>query len=520
MLTEIALPEGTLKVRIGDIPKLFADALHPPVSPDTPRRVIELKKFPLTEDAKLSACGDVPRTFSVSLKPEDWSALAQIWVGLPNLELPIAETHWEPYRKAYESSHDSQWKRTWNLDAALENVHLKSELLRADTEEAYREEIQSAAVRGEIEPVNPNTLLPAPEACGRWLEDCILTIEALKVFAEKRNVGIRFTPLPDPLQVAPAPEGGILTAVSLAERLNFSIELRKELIEKPWFEEREFEALCLGVPPRVYCDRDELAPEQERREARTAKNRAIDAGLLYAESTGGGNSVYGQQWRIRRVQALQWAAGRFPKLPEWLLTPNLRAIWQLQDDQRAREGRYTLEEAAREISNNSGEDEIQVLSMLVQAVVSEALCVYRPGSRIAYRPNVVRPCYDETFHDELNRWLDQEKSISRINFRFSRPTRAQVAGRSASRLHLPIDSKNAARATNDWREQARQIADELFDHDTKLKCRDSLIGYANRVMEAMQERGIHGPRGRIVNPNTVKREALQGDKWWRVKHNK
>jgi hypothetical protein len=65
-----------------------------------------------------------------------------------------------------------------------------------------------------------------------------------------------------------------------------------------------------------------------------------------------------------------------------------------------------------------------------------------------------------------------------------------------------------------WEDHARAIADELFDHDTRLKTRDSLANYANRVMEIMQTREIHGPRGRIVNPKTIQRLALQSDKWW------
>jgi hypothetical protein len=36
-------------------------------------------------------------------------------------------------------------------------------------------------------------------------------------------------------------------------------------------------------------------------------------------------------------------------------------------------------------------------------------------------------------------------------------------------------------------------------------------------MEVMQERGIKGPRGIIDNPNTIMRDALQGEKWWKNK---
>lgn len=66
----------------------------------------------------------------------------------------------------------------------------------------------------------------------------------------------------------------------------------------------------------------------------------------------------------------------------------------------------------------------------------------------------------------------------------------------------------------DWKEAARRIADELFDYDTSLNTRDTLVNYSKRVMEKMQSNEIHGPRGRIDNPKTIMREALQGDMWW------
>ena len=79
--------------------------------------------------------------------------------------------------------------------------------------------------------------------------------------------------------------------------------------------------------------------------------------------------------------------------------------------------------------------------------------------------------------------------------------------------------------SSDWRINARIIADEIFDRDTKIGTRDSLIrrkngnseivgGYAMRVMEEMQKREVHGPRGRICSAATIAREALQGNKWW------
>lgn len=72
-------------------------------------------------------------------------------------------------------------------------------------------------------------------------------------------------------------------------------------------------------------------------------------------------------------------------------------------------------------------------------------------------------------------------------------------------------------SSDSWKEQARAIADECFNHDTELNCRDSLKSYSRRVMDIMQERGIKGARGIIDNPNTIMREALQGDEWWAKK---
>ena len=79
------------------------------------------------------------------------------------------------------------------------------------------------------------------------------------------------------------------------------------------------------------------------------------------------------------------------------------------------------------------------------------------------------------------------------------------------------DIPGASQNGDGWKEKARAIADELFDHDTHMKCRDSLEGYSKRVMRLMQEYGIKGPRGIIDNRNTVMKEALQAKLWWQKK---
>ncbi len=85
-----------------------------------------------------------------------------------------------------------------------------------------------------------------------------------------------------------------------------------------------------------------------------------------------------------------------------------------------------------------------------------------------------------------------------------------------SKVETPLPTANANPEHNglDWKQSARLIADEFFDRDTNLGTRSTLDNYSARVMDEMQKRNIHGPRGRIDNANTIKRDALQGSKWW------
>lgn len=106
------------------------------------------------------------------------------------------------------------------------------------------------------------------------------------------------------------------------------------------------------------------------------------------------------------------------------------------------------------------------------------------------------------------------------DLRFLRDDITQLAGKLSKPANAPAAKVQAGAITSpsdDWKDKARAIADECFDHDTKMNCRDSLKNYSNRVMVMMQERGIKGPRGIIDNANYVMREALQSDDWWKKK---
>lgn len=113
--------------------------------------------------------------------------------------------------------------------------------------------------------------------------------------------------------------------------------------------------------------------------------------------------------------------------------------------------------------------------------------------------------------------------IALAELRFKREDVTQLA--AALRAPAPVaptlmrecdeqQNSNAAPPNDDWREQARAIANELDAADRKAGAHDSLKGVAERVAEHMRKRGIIGPRG-PVSGSTVLREALQGGKWKR-----
>lgn len=145
------------------------------------------------------------------------------------------------------------------------------------------------------------------------------------------------------------------------------------------------------------------------------------------------------------------------------------------------------------------------------------------------RKNIYEPCFSPvpTGDVRLSEFAWWAQSIVRwpnlppeLNSLAEPPPSRRAAAPAKQSCDASGDATLPPKAVGDWREEARAIADELFDRDTEHGVRDSLLtkkgrgGYAFRVMGELQARGIHGPRGRIVNAGTVAKEALQGDKWW------
>lgn len=211
---------------------------------------------------------------------------------------------------------------------------------------------------------------------------------------------------------------------------------------------------------------------------------------------------------------------------------NRAATLEQQAKAKNEAGRYTLDDAAKFIADNSKSACETILEKLKKSALGDELTVYAPGSEEVYKPkssiewrnplNVVNGWYEEAYWDDLNKWL--KKNEPRLTFEFPDPNAQTAPAAKVEAVTVtPIDG-------DDWKVKARAIADECFDHDTNAtpSVRDSLAtknaqghitgGYASRVMVLMHERGIKGARGIITNPATIMREALQGKKWWANKN--
>lgn len=185
-LAYITLPADISKVTIGEIPKLFANAIHSGVPENEPRQVTEVKKFPLTEAAKLELC-NAPISFPVRLTNNDLMELSKgVWKHLEPLKLPTLEEAWKPYFDAFMANP----REDWRLDVLIINPHLTQQTLWHHTEKEYQKNVKIAANGKLLKPFDPSTFLPSPNASGEWLNSCYVTLENLREYAASLNIGV------------------------------------------------------------------------------------------------------------------------------------------------------------------------------------------------------------------------------------------------------------------------------------------------------------------------------------------
>jgi len=200
MLAMIVLPPGTDRLKVGEIPALVADAIHPPLPDDTPRLLSYLQKEAIDRDLVLQWCGQ-NGGFPVALTDADWEALySGPWSALPRLELQpestegptklktrITEGDWGRYREALEA----RPPQGWQLIAVWRNPAAEQWLMNHEARRQWAKLLQQQALRGFIEPWPSSSLIPTPGLVGRQLEESFLSVAKFAEFAAGFSVGVR-----------------------------------------------------------------------------------------------------------------------------------------------------------------------------------------------------------------------------------------------------------------------------------------------------------------------------------------
>lgn len=183
MLAEINLPNTTTRIKVRDIPALFATAIHFLPPEGSPRQLIGIKKIPLTDANKQAWCGIGPGentpVFPVCLTEEDHQAA---WGDLPTLNLPMDESEWLAYADSFVLALITDWGLVPEFEGS----------------EAFRliewdEEVFKAVKSGELKPYDGISFLSIPKAIENELSEAFVHVENLKEFASKRKFLLKFS---------------------------------------------------------------------------------------------------------------------------------------------------------------------------------------------------------------------------------------------------------------------------------------------------------------------------------------
>ncbi len=190
MLKEIVLAPGLKAIVVRDLPKLFAEAIYPPVPADAARQVTKIKKIPLTEALKNRACGINAAAFPVSLTKEDMEYLMRhAWRDLPTLELPMHENEFQRYGDAYLKNPLEGWELSWETESPQISQIVFAHLTAGD----WKKAIEAEVTKGNLVPRSSLTLLPLDRPTGELLLDSLITVSDLIKFSSQFEIGLILT---------------------------------------------------------------------------------------------------------------------------------------------------------------------------------------------------------------------------------------------------------------------------------------------------------------------------------------
>jgi len=183
-----------------------------------------------------------------------------------------------------------------------------------------------------------------------------------------------------------------------------------------------------------------------------------------------------------------------------------------QAEARADTGRYTLNEAAEFISEQTNEHKEAILQKLANAAGFKTLATYAPGSCIKYEcinnnalsAMLVCASYEEVYWSDLNEWLEKNEPL--LVCKFPNPDTAPAAKVEARQGTSP--------SSDNWKANARLIGKEIFNEKQSLnieqiaeKTHEEMVNRKNNGEPSMTGRG-----NRVPSAGTIKRHALTGIK--------
>jgi hypothetical protein len=173
-----------------------------------------------------------------------------------------------------------------------------------------------------------------------------------------------------------------------------------------------------------------------------------------------------------------------------------------QELRKKAQGRYTLEEAAREIAVNAGCNEKELLADLVKAAMADKLPVFRPGESRKCPPEEIRTFYTQAAWKDLNRWLDSD-GVDNF-WRFPEPDKVK-------RLNQENNEAAPHAKKREWHAKAWDIGKQwMVAQEKQTGTMPSVQAAATHVEREFKRLDIRGVRGDYYSAATIKREALTG----------
>lgn len=194
---------------------------------------------------------------------------------------------------------------------------------------------------------------------------------------------------------------------------------------------------------------------------------------------------------------------QFKKIQPQVVAEHERMREQLREQEledSIKRGRYTIELAALFISRNSRSNFEDMKNELKKSIENSELKFYDTDMDMHFKPTRVREFFGEVFWDDLNDWL--EKEYPRLGRLFPAPDSFKESAQVMPKSEKP--------ETREWKKIAREIGQEWMETERKEKRNPGVIDIAKYVEGELSNRNITGVRGRFLDWETIKREALTG----------